>query len=108
MADFHLGAGDTGPAITATLTDAAGAPVPLAGAAVRFRMRAVVGGTTVVDRAAEILDAPTGRVRYQWQAGDTDAAGEYLAGFAVTFGSGVVESVPNDRHLRVLITGRLA
>jgi len=93
MADFTLKTGDTSPSIAATLTDSAGRGVNLAGATVRFQM-ATADYTTVVDAAATIRDADMGRVAYDWQPGDTDRPGDYLAEWRVEYSDGSIETFP--------------
>jgi len=57
---------------------------PVALDAVTFRMRPESGSTLVVDSVASLVDAPTGSVRYDWAAGDTDTPGDYLAWWHAT------------------------
>lgn len=71
-----------------SLTDTLG--VDLTGATVKLRMRAS-DGTLKVDTAATIVTAATGAVRYDWGASDLNTAGEYLAWWRVTFGSGAIQ-----------------
>lgn len=107
--DFQLTAGDRWPPLTATLRDGAGAAIPLTAVqSVRFHMRPLVGGGAALDGVATVVDPAAGTVRYDWQAGDTDAAGEYDADFRIVFASGAPATVPNRERIRVLITGRLA
>lgn len=96
MADATIKAGDTRPSLAATLEDGAGAPVSLIGATVRFRMKPVGGGATVVDAGATVVAAASGSVRYDWQAADTATAGLYLGEFEADFGAGQVQTFPND------------
>lgn len=101
--DFELTAGDTQPAITAQLTDAAGSVVVLTGASVRFRMRNVVTAAVAVDDQATVTNAATGAVSYAWQAGDTDVAADYAARWVVTWNAGGVTSYPSARDLLVRV-----
>jgi hypothetical protein len=93
MADFTLKSGDTSPAIAATLTDSSGQSVNVAGASVRFQM-ATADYSTIVDAAATIRDAGAGRVAYEWQPGDTDRPGDYLAEWRVEYADGSIETFP--------------
>ena len=101
----RLKRGDTAPLFTATLLDRNGVAVDLAGAAARFLMRAASFPREVkVDAVATILaPASAGRVQYAWLAADTDTPGAYDAEVEITFGTGEVESFPNDSHSRVII-----
>ncbi len=102
-ADFHIKEGDTLPALSVALKDAAGRAANLAGAAVRFHMRRPDATMLHVDAPAAIVSAPDGTVRYDWSAADTAAPGDYCAEFEVTFADGKRESFPNDRNLLVRI-----
>ncbi len=95
--DFWLNVGDTGPAIQATLKDAAGAVVDLTGASVHFRMAPIVTSAAAIDAAATTVGSPTlGVVAFAWRTGDTAVAGDYDARWRVTYANGVVESFPDD------------
>lgn len=88
MADFSIKAHDRLPSIQADLANA-GLPAPLASAtSVRFVMRLAAGGVAPkVDRAATIVDAALGTVRYDWLPADTDTPGVYQAEWAVLYGT---------------------
>ena len=77
--DFVIRQGDSGQTITATLTDEDGAPQDLEGATVRFLMAPLTGGDAVIAAEAEVEDPDTGEVSYEWQEGDTDTAGHFIA-----------------------------
>lgn len=106
--DFTIKQGATSPPLPATLTDAAGAPIPLSGTTVRFRMKPLLGGGALVDRAATIVNPTAGEVRYDWQAADTALAGYYRAEFRVIFANGADQPVPSDDYLTVLVKTGLA
>lgn len=101
--DFTIKAGDTAPAIKATLTDATDVVVNLSGATVRFIMKDKATGTTAVDAAATVTSAVNGLVQYQWQTGDTDTPDSYNAEFEVLFGNGTYETFPNSRYIQVKV-----
>ena len=108
---FYIKQGDTGPALVATLKDADGTPVSLAGiSAVRFHM-SKLDGTAVLNQLATAdpnqMTNP-GKVTYDWQDGDTDAAGMFVAEFEVDFGGGLVETFPNDSDLQIVVTREVA
>ena len=99
-------AGDTAPAVQATLLDAAGAAVDLTGASVRFLVATKTEPrTTVVDAAADIAqvgdgsDGSKGTVVYVWAPGDTDAAGSYDVEFEVTFADSTVQTFPTQGYI---------
>tara|TARA_R110000823_G_scaffold58005_5_gene139922 strand:- start:994 stop:1317 length:324 start_codon:yes stop_codon:yes gene_type:complete len=105
---FYVKQNDTSPSILATLKDAAGAAVSLAGASVRLHMRKIGFAQVTVDQAATIVTAASGEVRYDWVAADTAAVGSYEAEIEVTYGDGSIETFPNDGFIRVEITDDIA
>lgn len=102
---FFTKRGDTSPAIKRQLTDGDGNPLPLEGATVRFSMAR--NGVVVVDRR-ECLAEADGWAVYQWQPGDTDAAGMHQAEFEITYPGGGVESAPNDGFIFINIAEDIA
>lgn len=101
MLKFTIKRGDTSPALRfALLPDT----VSLAGAAVRFQMRAR-GGGTLIDRPAEVVRVFQPAVlAHLWLSGDTDEAGRFEAEFRVTNMDGTVESFPNLGFIEVFVT----
>ena len=102
MLKFTIKRGDTSPALRfALLPDT----VSLAGATVRFQMRAR-GGGTLIDRPAEILTVfEPAVVGHLWGPGETDTPGRYEAEFSVTYLDGTVETFPNLGFIEVFVTG---
>ncbi len=101
MLKFTIKRGDTSPALRfALLPDS----VSLAGAMVRFQMRAR-GGGPVIDRPAEIFSvfAPA-VVAHLWLPGETDTPGRFEAEFRVTNMDGTVETFPNLGFIEVFVT----
>lgn len=103
---FQIKQHDTSPEIEAVLSNAAGAPIDLNGASVRFHMRRA-GGPIVVDAAATIVTAGAGLVRYVWTASNTSTAGSYQAEFEVTYGDGSIETFPNSSNIQIDIMADL-
>lgn len=107
MADFTIKRNDTSPSISYSLGDAAGDAVNLTGASVVFKMAKARGsglpGELAVDSAAVIVTASEGDVRYDWDAADTEAAGDYVAEFEVTYSDGEVETFPNAEYITVTV-----
>lgn len=100
MLKFTIKRGDTSPALRfALLPDR----VSLAGAMVRFQMRAR-GGATVIDRPAQIetVFAPA-VVVHRWTSAETDEAGRFEAEFRVTYLDGSVETFPNLGFIEVFV-----
>ena len=85
MADLQLVVSDTAPSIFGALTDAAGAPIDLTDAVVRFQMRPATDRRFSVDAAAIVVDATAGEVRYDWQAGDLVSAGDFVSRWRIVF-----------------------
>lgn len=104
---FYLKKGDTSPSLLYALIPE---DTDLAGATVRFNMRARDGAAVKVNRAVSVIvtETVTPTVRYDWQAADTDTAGFYDAEFEVTYAGGAVETFPNSDFIRVQITGDIA
>jgi hypothetical protein len=101
MLKFVIKRGDTSPALRFELRPGS---VSLAGANVRFQMRAR-GGPTVIDRPAEIqsLFEPA-VVAHLWAQGDTETPGRFEAEFRVTYLDGAVETFPNLGFIEVFVT----
>lgn len=107
---IRIKAGDTAPAVNATLFDAAGEPVDLNGASVRF-VAAVNNDShaVLVDSAATLVqvasgtDGSKGMVRYDWAAGDTTTAEECVAEFEVTYSDGTVQTFPTEGYIPMTI-----
>lgn len=93
---FTIKKDDTGPTIMEYLYDSDGSPINLTGASVEFHLLDPDGSTITVNSAATIADATTGKVSYAWQAADTDTAGVFKREWQITFGSGMIVTVPND------------
>lgn len=114
-ADFTIKTHDTAPFIAQTLLDYAGNPVDIAGASVIFVMSTfgeapgyVLSETASNDQTADHLtDGTTGYVSYEWQDGDTEVAGSYVAEWEVTFLDGEVETFPNGGHVDIAIEEHL-
>lgn len=103
---FFIKQGDRLPVATAVLQQPAGTPVNLSGATVAFYM-AHTNGLASVSGIATISTAALGIVEYHWGASDTAIAGEYMAEFEITFGSGKKQTVPNGEYEKVEIRQQL-
>jgi hypothetical protein len=113
--DFLIRANDTASVIYATLTDEDDEPVGIEGATVVFQMTPISGGTVKVQAEAtneqvgdDIDGSNIGDVSYEWQAGDTDTPGLYLAEWEVTYTDTTVESFPNGGYTLVRVTAEVA
>jgi hypothetical protein len=92
--------GNQDPAISEQITTD-GVPVPLAGKTVKFKLRALGAETTTVDDAAQVVDAPTGQVRYVWQAADVDEEGFFLVWWEVTTTAGGKKQDLNEAVIEI-------
>jgi hypothetical protein len=101
--------GNTDPPLRATLR-AGGKPLPLTDVAqVRFHMRPVIGATgPVIDGLATVIDAPKGRVQYQWAPGDTAVPGWYDTEWWIQWNDGTERTIPNDGWVALEVVGSLA
>lgn len=107
-ADFTIKANDRRPSIAATLTYEGGATCNLSSATeVNFIMKIASGGAVKVNSEAVIVDATTGKVRYDWTAVDTNAPGDYLAEWEVTWGDGARETFPTKTYHSVSVLADL-
>jgi len=97
MEQFNIKRGDTSPSIRFSLIPN---DMTIAGATVRFQMRQI-RGETVIDEPAQIITDLPPVVQYNWQAGDTDAAGIYLAEWRVEYADSSVETFPNRGFVQV-------
>lgn len=79
MHSFAIKRGDTSPALEGICRGGDGQPADLTGATVRVAIRRRGTAAVVLLANAEIVGDPTaGRVRYQWQPGETAAlSGDY-------------------------------
>lgn len=105
---FYIKQNDTSPALLANLQDANGDNVNITGASIRFHMRQVGKGVTIIDAAAVNVTPLDGLVRYDWQAADTVGPGSYQAEFEVTYADASIETFPNDSYISVEIIDDLA
>jgi hypothetical protein len=107
MADLTLKTGDTWPAFVATLEENGG-PLDLTGAA-GVTLRMASDNVSLTDLACTIVGSPVnGVVKYEWQAGDTDTPGTYVVDFLIDFGTGKLQSAPNDSEKEIVIRQAVA
>lgn len=87
MAEAIFVQGDTAPPVVGQILKSDQTPRDLSDVAeVRFQLRRSAGSRYMVNALAEITDAPTGMVRYQWSANDLSVAnGDYIAQWQLTY-----------------------
>lgn len=104
--DFFIKQHDQLPPLRSTLEDADG-PVALDGdpaPAVRFLMRRAFDGEPVLAGDGAIdPDGGVGAVVYNWQAGDTDSDGDYVAEWEVMLATDKPSTFPTDDYIRIRI-----
>lgn len=66
----------------------------------------ITGACTILDTGTE-GNEDQGKVRYDWQAGDTDVASVYHGEFRIDYGDGVTQHVPNDSYEEIVVLGGL-
>jgi hypothetical protein len=112
MSDITVKQGDLLPQVGATLTDTLAdgttTPAALTGTTLKFRMRLNSGGAMKVDATADVIDYPTATVRYVWQPGDTDVAGDYFWEFVALYPGTIPKTFPDNGYGTLTITPRLA
>lgn len=109
MADYTIKTGNLEPTVNVVLEDSDGAAVDLTDAdGVTFRFSAKGAEIAEFDRAATI-DAPatSGSVTYEWQAGDTDVAGNYLGEFTVSWPTNRPQTYPVNTFITIKVKARL-
>ena len=105
----HMKKHDTGePVRVAIVNKSNDTAQDLTGATVLFLMYKVdddTGLNTQVISSAATIESPEtdGYITYEWQTGDTDEVGNFLALFEVTYASGVIESYPRHGYIEIRI-----
>jgi hypothetical protein len=92
---FDLFTGNLSPSLADTIS-VNGVAFNLTGSSVQFKMRPTNSATLTVNAAAVIVNAVAGQVRYDWQSGDTAAAGLYAFWWSVTLPGGDVQDTPES------------
>lgn len=105
--DFVIKQDDDSPALESTLQQG-GVDYDLTGASVKFHMRARGADTTKVDATATVVDQPGGKVKYDWQVGDTDTVGVYECEWEVENADATTTTFPSDGYFTVFVTDDLA
>lgn len=96
---FEIKAGDTLPVFEGILSDALGVFDLTGASAVRVHVFPP-GGTAIVDRAAVVVSAVAGHVRYPWTAADVLlwSVGDYRYEVEAQYASGDRITFPNRRE----------
>ncbi|MDX1810435.1 MAG: BppU family phage baseplate upper protein [Gammaproteobacteria bacterium] len=108
MTDFEIKRNDTSPDLECTLQGNDGVSVDITGATVRFHMTKKGETTPKVDALATNVDEASGKVKYEWNAADTDTKGVFRGEFEVTYSDGSIETFPNNSYIPINIYEDLA
>jgi hypothetical protein len=103
---FYIKQNDTSPSMLANLTDGDGNAINLTGATVNVHVKDLEGNIKI-DRTIDIPDPLIGRVRLNWQTGDTDTVGTYYVEFEATYNDGSIETFPNDGNVTLIVVKEL-
>lgn len=103
---FTIKQNDTLPFLEAQLIDYTGNPINLELCGVHFHMNRY--GVNVINRTATITDVESGKVRVEWQEGETSTRGTYECEFEVNMPDGGVLTVPNNGYFLIEIIKELA
>jgi hypothetical protein len=110
MADFEIRRGDTAPIYSVTLKDRTGTPVDLTSATnIQFVMRLASAASNSTPHVTAAMTKATqsggtiGQVSYDWQTGDTNLAGSFLAEHVVTWGSGKKQTFPTAGGVTITV-----
>lgn len=96
------------PSLSVTAVQSDGTAYDLTGATVVFNMRAADTGTIKINRSSAVLvSGPNGQVRYDWNSGDLDTNGDYLAEFEATI-SGRKLTIPTNGYIPVRVIDDIA
>jgi hypothetical protein len=106
VATIYIYVGNNAPSVQDTLkeikSDGSVGPIPLAGlTSIRFRMRSQFGSSVLIDSAGVVVDAPNGKVRYDWSVADTTTAinsspGPYKACWHLDFAGTLIDTPEFD------------
>jgi len=110
---FYIKQGDTSPAIEYQLQDGDGNAIDLTGYNdVEFHFKKAGNSQVKVNDNTNgnvtVTDAANGKVKYDWQSGDTDEAGDHIAEWEVEYSDGTEETFPNRRNIDVQVEEQIA
>ena len=106
MADATMKTGDTWPPLVATLTKGDGSPIDLTTATgVTIRMKSP--SNAIRTGACTVTNAAQGIVSYTFIAADTATPGTYRLEWDIDFGSGKLQTAPNDDYRELLVVESL-
>jgi len=109
MEIFYIKQGDLWPPLEANLKQADNEPIPLQLTdKVKFVMTPKnKRSTTIIDGDVTIVNHTTAHVRYNWQAKDTDIAGQFQGEFYIMLDGTIPIRVPNNGYFDIIIDNKL-
>lgn len=103
--NFVITANDSGRSLAASLQKLDGTPVDLSSAiSVSLKAHDMATGVPQIDSPVDIVDAPNGKIRYDFSTLDTAVAGDYAFTFEVRFPQGI-STYPTEGPLWLRILG---
>lgn len=96
MADFTIKQFDTLPQLLAIL-QVGGKTIPDLANALSVNLRMANRSEPDVfffNKPGVVVDAPSGKVAYNWSVGDTDVSGEYVAEWHIVYSAGGTRTIP--------------
>lgn len=100
--DIWMKKGDRLPSITYVLVGPEGIVDLSSASGVVFKFELADGSGSPISGSCVVEDEGGGRVRYDWGASDTAAAGAYNAEFVATFG-GKEMTFPSNKFLKLTV-----
>ncbi len=104
---FTIKQNDTLPNLEAQLVDFEGNPINLDLCGVHFHM-SNFRGEVKVNKPAIVVDVENGKVKVEWDPGETDTVGTYKCEFEVNMPDGKIITVPNDGYFLISIVPDIA
>lgn len=103
----YFAQGDTAPPLEVTPVDGSDNPISLTAAVSVVFLMKKPDGALKVDNVAADIDVAETKLRYSWQANDTDEDGVFDGKFVVTWSDGTKTSFPNKGYIPIEITEEL-
>lgn len=107
QADFYIKRGDRLPTLARQLKWQDETPIDLTGCTVTWKMVDKKTRAVKVNAAATIVSAAEGRVEYDWQVVDTNAAGHFEGEWQITYPDARRLTVPNMNFVTVHVVDSL-
>lgn len=102
MSVFFIKKGDQAPSLRCRLLDGSLQPINLSSAssvALKMQGKSLTGVSSVLNEAVH----GRGVVSHAWSSSDTNTPGEFRAEWKITWGSGLVQTVPSEGFFTVKV-----